>query len=229
MPRPLPDSVLAVTDGSPEQVRAHILSAAVEVMTRKGVSAASTRAIAEEAALSGGTLYNYFSTREELVARAIVHRSLEVTASIAAFPARAGTHTVARNLQFFVTEAGKALDRILPLLAAAFADPGLLDAVRRAMLDSFPLNDPATAVERYLLAERRLGRVATGADCRAVASILVGLCHDDAFQRHLHASDERPTRHKENWKLPAHIMVEERRLPARLHSSGPSSGGARNA
>ena len=197
MPRPLPDSVLAVTDGSPEQVRAHILSAAVQVMTRKGVSAASTRAIAEEAALSGGTLYNYFSTREELVARAIVRHSLEVTASIAAFPARAGTHTVARNLQFFVTEAGKALDRILPLLAAAFADPGLLDAVRREMLGSFPLNDPAAAVEKYLLAERRLGRVATGADCRAVASILVGLCHDDAFQRHLHASDERPTRHKE--------------------------------
>jgi|GEM_PF-6232597 len=88
-------------------------------------------------------------------------------------------------------------DRILPLLAAAFADPGLLDAVRREMLDSFPLNDPAAAVEKYLLVERRLGRVATGADCRAVASILVGLCHDDAFQRHLHASDERPTRHKE--------------------------------
>lgn len=197
MPRPLPDAVLALTDGSPEQVRAHILSAAVQVMIRKGVSAASTRAIAEEAALSGGTLYNYFSTREELVARAIVRHSLEVTASIAAFPARAGTHTLTRNLQFFVTEAGKALDRILPLLAAAFADPGLLDAVRREMLDSFPLNDPASAVEKYLLAERRLGRVAAGADCRAVASILVGLCHDDAFHRHLQASDQRPTRHKE--------------------------------
>lgn len=197
MPRPLPDSVLAVTDGSPEQVRAHVLSAAVQVMIRKGVSAASTRAIAEEAELSGGTLYNYFTTREELVAKAIVRHSLEITASIAAFPARAGTHTVARNLQFFVTEAGEALDRILPLLAATFADPGLLDAVRREMLDSFPLNDPASAVEKYLLAERRLGRVATGADCRAVASILVGLCHDDAFHRHLRAGEKRRTRHRE--------------------------------
>lgn len=196
MPRPLPESVLAVTDGSPEQVRAHILAAAVNVMTQKGLQAASTRAIADEAGLSGGTLYNYFANHEDLLAKAIIRRSQVITASVAALPNRAGTRTVAQNIRFFVTEAGTALDQIVPFFAAAFASPGLLDAVRREMLAAPLLNDPAAAVEQYLLAERRLGRVAPRADCRAAASIVVSLCHDDAFQRHLRGDSDPAERNR---------------------------------
>jgi AcrR family transcriptional regulator len=191
--------VLAATDGDAAAVRAHILDAAVRVITERDLAAASTRAIAEAAGLASGTLYNYFDSHTHLVARAIVHHAQAVTAPIAALPNRAGTATVARNLLFFVEHAAHALDRIVPLFAAAFSDAALLEALRRELADAYPLDDPAQAVERYLRAERRLGRVARNADWRAAASIVVSLCHDDAFQRHLHGvgGGQRRSRTKE--------------------------------
>ncbi|UXY30241.1 TetR/AcrR family transcriptional regulator [Streptomyces sp. HUAS TT20] len=186
MSRPLPARVQSATGGDTEAVREHILTAAYRVVARDGLAAASTRAIAEEAGLAGGTLYNYFGNRVGLVAAAIVHRARTITDPVADLPARAGIGTLAENLEYFADQASTVLGELVPLFAAAFSDTALLAEVRRRMAEVGMLSDPATAVEQYLVAERRLGRIAADADCRAAASIVVSMCHDDAFQSYLH-------------------------------------------
>jgi len=193
MPRPLPAHVLALTEGDADAVRNHILDAARRVFATKGLAGASTRAIADEAGVSGGTLYNYFGGHLQLLAQAIVQRAKDVADPVVNLPSRAGKATVADNLRLFVRHAATVLDQLIPALAAAFSNGELLDAVRRELADADPLNDPARVVERYLLAERDLGRVAPGADCRAAASLVVSICHDEAFNRYLVGGTRPPT------------------------------------
>jgi AcrR family transcriptional regulator len=185
MPRPLPAHVLEATAGEAEAVRGHILAAARRVIDARGLAAASTRAIADEAGVSGGTLYNYFDNHTQLLAKSIVSRADGMTGPALNLPERAGRGSIADNLAFFVRQAAGILDQLIPALAATFSDAALLDAVRLEMTQVLPLDDPARTVERYLLAERDLGRVAAGADCRGAASLVISLCHDDAFNRYL--------------------------------------------
>lgn len=199
VPRPLPPAVLAATGGATDAVCVHIQRAAQRVISRRGLTAASTRAVAREAGVSEGTLYNYFDDHVRLLASAIVQRARELTGPVAELPSRSGKGTVAGNLELFVRKATTALDQLIPSLAAAFSDRALLSAVRREMGHVDALSDPARIVERYLLAERDLGRVRRSAeDCRTAAALVVSLCHDDAFERYLHgAAAARRPRHKE--------------------------------
>ena len=192
MPRPLPARVLAETGGDADAVRNHILDAAHRVVSTHGLAAASTRAIATEAGLGAGTLYNYFDDRLQLLAQSILRRATVLADSLADLPSRAGTDTVPANLRRAVRRALIVLDELVPLLAAAFSDPELLDAFRLEMTRHASDLDPARAVEHYLLAERDRGRVALDADCKAAASVLVSLCHDHAFHRFLRGDTRKP-------------------------------------
>src|SRR2546429_165264 len=69
MPRPLPPNVMAITGGDEEALRDHILRAAHQVITERGLAAASIRVIAEQAGVSAGTLYNYFDDHPRLPPR----------------------------------------------------------------------------------------------------------------------------------------------------------------
>lgn len=189
---------MAATGGDAEAVRVHILTAAHRVIVRDGLAAASARSVAEEAGLAGGTLYNYFANRTVLLAAAIVHRVRVLTGPVSEVAERAGMGTIAGNLGAFADQAVSVLGELVPLFAAAFSDVPLLTEVRRQMAEVAMVADPAGAVERYLLAERALGRVADDADCRAAASIVVSLCHDEAFQSYLHgAGGQRRNRMRE--------------------------------
>jgi AcrR family transcriptional regulator len=185
--------VVAATGNDIVAIRRHIMEATWRVIANEGLTAASTRAIAEEAGISGGTLYNYFENHVQLVAKSIVNHARALTNPVAALPSRAGQSTVEVNLRYFVQKARAVLDELVPTLAAAFSDKDLLDAVRHEMTTVDPLIDPAGVVERYLLAERKLGRIAPDADCRAAASVVTSMCHDDAFQRHLQRTSGRPS------------------------------------
>lgn len=192
MPRPLRPPVLAVTDGASDAVRAHILDAARRVMADKGLASASTRAIADEAGVAGGTLYNYFDGHADLVAKCIVQHARNLMGPVSGLQGRAGNGSVAQNLRWFVRQAATVLDQLVPAFAAAFSDPALLTAVQREMASGDVADDPTKVLEQYLRAERDLGRLSADADCRAAASILVSLCHQDAFDRHLHGAGGKP-------------------------------------
>lgn len=198
MPRPLRPSVRALTEGDSAALRRHILDAAYRVIERNGLAGASTRAIAEEADLAAGTLYNYFGNHIQLLAKSIVHNAKILTDPVAGFASRAGQSTVTSNLQYFTRQAAVVLGQLVPTFAAAFSNSELLAALRREIADAEPLSDPARVIEQYLQAERDLGRISPDADCRAAASLIVSICHADAFQRYLEGSSGNPeSREKE--------------------------------
>jgi AcrR family transcriptional regulator len=186
MPRPLPVHVREATGSDPAAVRDHILEAALRVICEKGLAEASTRAIATEAQIGAGTLYNYFDDRQQLVALAILHHTHRLAGPISSFPSRAGEGTVAGNLRHFATLVDAVLVAVVPLIAAAFADPELLAELRREMHANDPSLMGGVVVTEYLRTEQGLGRVRADADCEAAASAVVSLCHDLAFQRYLH-------------------------------------------
>jgi AcrR family transcriptional regulator len=183
MPRPLPPGVMATTGGEHDAVRDLILDATHRVISTQGLAAASTRAIAEEAGVGVGTLYNYAEDRLELVVDAMLRHARIVSEPLEKLSTRAGKGTVARNLRRFAHEVGEVLDGLIPMFAAAFSDAQLLEALRRAISTHQGTGGPFTVhpIESYLLAERELGRVAPDADCRSAVSLILGLCHERAF------------------------------------------------
>jgi AcrR family transcriptional regulator len=186
MPRPLAADVMASTAGEPDAVRDHILDAAHSVITGHGLAGASTRAIAEEAGIGAGTLYNYFADRRQLVAAAMLRRARVLSQPLSTMPSRAGTGTVAHNLRRFADEIGEILDQLVPLFAAAFSDGPLLETLHRGMASDAWSAGPFAVhpIEGYLVAEQELGRVAPDADCRSAASLILSLCHERAFLGH---------------------------------------------
>ena len=194
MPRPLPDSILSSTGGEAEAVRGHILDAALRVITTHGLAAASTRAIATEAGVGAGTIYNYFDDRLQLLAHAILHRAKTLAKPLSDLASYAGKDSVAHNLREVAHHAANILDELVPLLAAAFSDSDLLRVLRKEMSHGVSV-DPIRPITQYLLAERKLGRISPEADCQAAAATLVDVFHNRAFQRHLHAETGK-------WKAP---------------------------
>jgi AcrR family transcriptional regulator len=193
MPRPLPPQVIASAGSSEtEAVRDHILDAAHRVIAAQGLAAASTRAIATEAGVAVGTVYNYFDNRLELLAEAILRRAHELARPLDDLAASAGTSTVTTDLLKVAGNAAAVLDEMVPLFAAAFSDSELLAALQHELAASSPSLDPAAPIEKYLLAERKLGRIADDADCHAAANTVVSLCHESAFHHFFAGAARRP-------------------------------------
>jgi AcrR family transcriptional regulator len=191
MPKPLPDHVLDATGGDPDAVRAHLLDAAHRVVVERGLAGASTRHIAAEAGVAGGTLYNYFDDRLDLVATAILRRAHVVARPVGQLASRAGTRTVEANLRWFARHADTVLAELVPLFAAAFGEPALLARIRERMADGDPSHVATDAVVTYLRAEQELGRLRDDVDVGAAAAAIVSICHDRAFQRFLHGEGPR--------------------------------------
>lgn len=195
MPRPLSDKVLASTSGDIDSVRDHILDAALRVIHAEGLAAASTRAIATEAGMAAGTLYNYFGDRIHLLVQIIVRRVSVLSKNVADTALQAGQDTVAGNLQGFVSHSAVVMNELVPLISSVFSDTELLTALRKEMSSGNTAFNPNHQLEQYLLAERELGRISTDVDCAAVASMIVSICHDRAFHRYLSgdARKEKPS------------------------------------
>jgi len=71
LPAPLAQAFLQRTSGGPKRQRtqAQLLHAAVRVFVERGIGAATMQEIALSAGVTTATLYNHFSTKEELVQR----------------------------------------------------------------------------------------------------------------------------------------------------------------
>lgn len=89
-----------------EQVRQRLIDAARTVVLRDGHDGATTRAILEEAGLSPGSLYNYFSSKDEL---------FEVLAE----------QVVGENIRAVESADGRAGDRLVGLAAELLTVPDL--------------------------------------------------------------------------------------------------------
>jgi AcrR family transcriptional regulator len=163
------------------EARSQLLDAAETVIRRDGLAGATTRAVAREAGVADGLLYNHFADKDDLVMALLGDRLRAAGTRLAVLPERAGTRSVREHLVEIVDEGLRTLLGLAPLLGAFLERPDL----RRP--GAGPDRQGALIpVGAYLEAEVAAGRVRADADVEAAASLLVGACHDLAFHRALH-------------------------------------------
>lgn len=158
-------------------LREHLIATAERLIARQGLAGLTVRAIAKEAGVADGVLYNHFADKEELLAIALRGHVRAVEDELGALP-EAGAGTVEENLRAQLRH-GLALHRaVLP----AFAGLITLPAVRARYAElADPGPDWRDRLLDYLRAERDRGRLRADADVDAAAAVLVGICHEQVL------------------------------------------------
>ncbi|GGV20390.1 TetR family transcriptional regulator [Actinomadura cremea] len=164
-------------------LREHLIATADRMMSERGAAGLTVRAIAREAGVADGVLYNHFDGKEELLALALHARVRRVGRELGPLP-EPGAGTLEANLRAHV-EHGLALHRaLLPALAGLTAQP---DVLARFAASPEPGEAWRDRLHAYLRAERDFGRLAAGASVDAATSMIVGVCHEAVLSALLHA------------------------------------------
>jgi len=167
------------------ETRQLILDGAKKVVREKGLAGATTREIARAVGCADGTLYVHFADRVELFL-ALLRQSLPpMTGPLRELEYLAGRGTVRANLETVARGALAFMQEIVPLAASLFAEPELLRAHQEELRrhNEGPHISMA-AVENYIRAEQRLGRVDKRANPKIVYVLLFGACLHRVFISH---------------------------------------------
>ncbi|WP_329463576.1 TetR/AcrR family transcriptional regulator [Streptomyces sp. NBC_01431] len=162
--------------------RVRIVDAAHELMHTIGLARATTKEIAKAAGCSEAALYKHFASKEDLFVKVLNERLPQLGPLVSRLAAEPGEGSVEENLTEIARQAALFYAESFPIAASLYADPQLKrrhdDALRE--LGSGP-HVPIEGVDAYLRAEQRAGRIASGADTYAAASLLLGACALRAF------------------------------------------------
>ena len=167
------------------ETRQLILDGAKKVVKEKGLAGATTREIARAVGVADGTLYVHFADRVELFL-ALLRQSLPpMTGPLRELEYLAGRGTVRGNLEGVVRGTLGFMQEIVPLAASLFAEPELLRAHQQELhrRNEGPHISMA-AVENYIRAEQRLGRIGKRANPKMVYVLLFGACLHRVFISH---------------------------------------------
>jgi AcrR family transcriptional regulator len=180
--------------------REDILRAAGELISERGILAATTRAIAERARCAEGSIYRYFPDKHALFHAVVLDRFEAFFGMIEELPARAGTGSIREHLQRIALEALRFYAGIAPLIGAQLSDPKLMEEQRAAWerKGGGPLR-ALIAVRQYIAAEQRQGRIDPNAEPDMIGRQLLGTCFAHALLLALvgdggHAVDRRGKR-----------------------------------
>lgn len=170
-----------------------IANAAEQVLLRNGLAKTTTKEIARAAGCSEGSLYNHFSSKEDLFVHVIRGQLKHLMRTLSSLQTMAGKETVRRNLEQVALAALEDFNSSMSLIGSIFSEPGLLLRQR----EGFELRNEGPhraneAVEAYLNQEKQLGRVGEGTDSRAIADLLLGSCFQHAFQINFLGKEESP-------------------------------------
>ncbi|QFU92628.1 TetR/AcrR family transcriptional regulator [Amycolatopsis sp. YIM 10] len=169
-----PRKAAALRHADGRSLREHLIATAGRMISAQGTAGLTVRAIAREAGVADGVLYNHFTDKEELLANALRAHVRAVEAELGTLP-EPGSATVEWNLRTHL-EYGLALHRaILPAFAGLLAQPAVLTRFGELGGDGDEWRD---RLREYLRAERALGRLAADARVDAAAAMLVGICHE---------------------------------------------------
>ncbi len=162
-------------DEAASDLRSQILAAAQRVIQARGAAAATTRAIAEEARCAEGSIYRYFTDKHALFHAVAGEHFTQFVELAQTLPERAGSATVAKNLEEFVLASLRFYRAVRPVVVGALSDRDFLEEQRRHFerTSSGPLKSIG-GVSAYLRREQRLGRVAEGVSLEFAARVLLG-------------------------------------------------------
>ncbi|KZB79823.1 TetR/AcrR family transcriptional regulator [Amycolatopsis regifaucium] len=153
-------------------LREHLIATAAKLISLRGTAELTVRAIAREAGVADGVLYNHFADKEELLANALAEHVRTVERGLGALP-EPGSGTVEANLGAQLAY-GLALHKeILPAFAGLLARPAVLARFGELAGDGANWRDRLAG---YLGAEKELGRIS--GDVEAATAMLVGVCHE---------------------------------------------------
>ncbi|QFZ18270.1 TetR/AcrR family transcriptional regulator [Saccharothrix syringae] len=174
-----PRRAAALRDGD-VSLRDHLIATATRLIAERGTAGLTVRDIARTADVAVGVLYNHFADKEELLALAL-HEHVRSTGRRLGAPTADGT--LEENLRAFVAHAIEVHAAILPAFAGLVGQPEVFarfDALPDPLADGRGLH---AALAGYLGSERDRGRVAAGTDVGAVATLVIGACHELVLPR----------------------------------------------
>ena len=153
--------------------RAQILDAALAVVERDGMSAATTKRIAAEARLSEGTLYNHFNDKADLLVALVLERLPSIRAAFAALGAVDTTFAdrlvtaLAAMISFYA--------RTQPIVGGILADPVLLDKCRARFRETgFGPQSAHQKLAALIAGEQQAERVPPALSPATLAAIIIG-------------------------------------------------------
>ncbi|WP_290053438.1 TetR/AcrR family transcriptional regulator [Amycolatopsis solani] len=151
-----------------------LVEAAEKLIATRGTADLTVREIARTAGVADGVLYNHFSDKEELVARALNRHVRTAETLLGELPV-AGEGTLADNLHRHL-EYGLGLHRmIVPVFSGLHGNPQILQRFTDIGERPGYWRDRLLA---YLREEQALGRIHPESDVDATAVLLVGYCHE---------------------------------------------------
>ncbi|MFI0465820.1 TetR/AcrR family transcriptional regulator [Saccharopolyspora sp. 5N102] len=169
-------------------IREHLIRVAEGLIAQRRTEGLTVRAIAREAQVADGVLYNYFDDKEELLAHALLAHIETAERSLAAPPAP-GDGPIEANLAAHLRHILDLHERILPAFAGLLSQPKAL-----ARFNTWPRSKKGNNLQQtlaaHIRAERELGRIDSAADADAAATLIVGACYQFVLPRLLQSADE---------------------------------------
>ncbi|MDA3643151.1 TetR/AcrR family transcriptional regulator [Saccharopolyspora indica] len=186
----MPRTAAALRDSSSPDLRDHLIGVAERLIAQRRTDKLTVRAIAREAQVADGVLYNYFTDKEELLAHALLAH-IEAAERDLPAPPRPGEGTLEASLAGYLRHILDLHERILPAFAGLLSQPKVL-----ARFNGWPRSkkgdDLRQTLTAYLDAEQRHGRIRAGTDTGAAAALLVGACYEVVLPRLLQPAADEP-------------------------------------
>jgi AcrR family transcriptional regulator len=189
--------------------RAEILKAAEKLMLAQGLTGVTTRKISREVGCSDAALYVHFKGRVELFLAMLEESLPDMVGPLRALQQSVGQYSPQANLETAITRIYKFQARVAPLFGGLFAEPKLLNAYRKSLMlkDKGP-HLAIAALERYIIAEQKLGRINRETDAGTAAYLLMSSSFFRAFVEHFFAKPMQPPWSKFAKDLIAAVLVE---------------------
>ncbi len=165
------------TADATDALRASLVGHALRIVRRDGAKALTMRTLAAEAECALGLPYKVFGSRDELVGTLVGEQLRHLAAALDEFVAAAGSGTIAQNLIRFA-DLFLGADTQVIKLADIHQEPELIGHLRNLARSNGDVDRVATAVTRYLAAEKELGRLDESVDEDAVGFLVTGAIHN---------------------------------------------------
>ena len=156
------------------RTRAALIQATTELVAEVGYHGATTKAIAERAGVSEGTIYRHYPDKQALFAAAVLAGQREVTEWMEQLPGRAGSATVLELLGETFAQLSTLREAVLPLEQANAGLPRPADLSREQIAHGLREHGgPPQLLAEYLEAEQRLGRLRSDLEPAPLALMLL--------------------------------------------------------
>lgn len=173
--------------------RPQIVAAAEKLLRTRGLSHATTKAIAAAAGCSEAALYVHFQSRSDLLLAMLRESLPDMLVPLRALKEVVGESTPRENLLRALIGVFAFHQRVMPSVCALFAEPELLTEYRRSLHAQGKGPHGAIAhLRKYIAAEQKIGRINSNVDAEIAAVSLMSNSFFRAFTSHFFGDQQPP-------------------------------------